>query len=86
MVAGVRLELRRYSLAAKCGYDLVRSRCNVAQKSARGLRFLAAKREIGVSVAKCAKSGYQSEPEALAMREKADELNDAQVAKSPASE
>lgn len=46
MVAGVRLELRRYSLAAKCGYDLVRSRCNVAQKSARGLRFLAAKREI----------------------------------------
>ena len=40
----------------------------------------------GASVTKCAKSGYQSEPEALAMREKADELNDAQVAKSPASE
>lgn len=40
----------------------------------------------GVSVAKCAKSGYQSEPEALAMREKADELSAVQVAKSPASE
>lgn len=47
MVAGVRLELRWYSLAAKCDYDLVRSRCDVAQKPARGLRFLAAKREIG---------------------------------------
>ena len=46
VIAGVRLELRRYPLAAKCGYDLVRSRCDVAQKSARGLRFLAAKREI----------------------------------------
>ena len=46
VVAGVRLELRRYPLATKCGYDLVRSRCNVTQKSARGLRFLAAKREI----------------------------------------
>ena len=40
----------------------------------------------GVSVAKCAKSGYQSEPEALAMRKKADELSAVQVAKSPASE
>lgn len=40
----------------------------------------------GVSVAKCAKSGYQSEPEVLAMREKADELSAVQVAKSPASE
>ena len=39
-----------------------------------------------VSVAKCAKTGYQSEPEALAMREKADELSAVQVAKSPASE
>ena len=43
-------------------------------------------RASGASVTKRAKSGYQREPEALAMREKVDELNAAQVAKSPASE